>query len=328
MSMRSVVCHARTYPIRGIFRISRGAKTQSDAVVVEITQNDATGRGECIPYAHYGESVTSVLEQIRAAEQAICDGIDLTGLQRLLPPGAARNAVDCALWDLRCKLTGVSAAEFAGLAQPLRPLVTAFTLSLDTPERMAAQASAHRDKPILKIKLGGEGDVDRVEAVRAAAPGARLSADANESWTAADLQMLPELARLGVELLEQPLRASEDDALIGFRSPVPLAADESCRDRRSVASLRGKYAFANIKLDKTGGLTEALATAHEARDAGLQVMVGCMVASSLSMAPGLVVAQDADFVHLDGPMLLAADWSPSLPMHAGTIFPDAAVWSV
>lgn len=329
MAKRTVVVEHRIYPIRGVFRISRGAKTEVNAIVVRIAEQGLTGQGECIPYAHYGESVASVMGQIETAVEAIRDGLGLAELQALLPPGSARNAVDCALWDLRTKLTGIPVAHYAGLARPLQPVVTAFTLSLGRPQDVGAVAARHRHLPVLKLKLGGEGDLERVRAVREAAPKARLVADANESWKPEYLErFLPAMADLGVALLEQPLPADDDEALLGFDSPVPLAADESCRDLRSIEAIRRKYSVANIKLDKTGGLTEALALSRAARVAGLRVMVGCMVGSSLSMAPGLVVAQEADFIHLDGPMLLAADSSPSLPIAGGTIYPNASVWSV
>jgi L-Ala-D/L-Glu epimerase len=328
MSIR-VDCHSRVYPIRGVFRISRGAKTQAHAVVVSITDGEHTGVGECVPYPHYGESVSSVIAQIASITPQLRDGLQIHELQMLLPSGAARNAVDCALWALRSRRSGLPCASYAGLAGPLNPVTTAFTLSLGTPEEMAEAARAQRDMPLLKLKLGGGAfDVDRVRAVREAAPRARLMADANESWSEEDVHRnMPLLALLGVELLEQPLPANGDTMLAGYKSPVPLAADESCRDRRSLADIRGKYAFANIKLDKAGGLTEALALAAEARETGMKVMVGCMVASSLSMAPGLVLAQGADIVHLDGPLLLAQDAQPALRYETGVLYPDAAVWA-
>jgi L-alanine-DL-glutamate epimerase-like enolase superfamily enzyme len=329
MPLRSIDLQHRVYPIRGVFRISRGAKTQAEAVIVSISESGYTGRGECIPYAHYGESVASVLAQIESIAPLIRDGLDVDGLQSVLPPGAARNAVDCALWDLRSRMSGISVSAYAGLPEALAPVQTAFTISLDTPEAMAAQARLHRDMPILKLKLGGEGDDERVSAVRAAAPAARLIADANESWSPRHLERyLPLFASLGMELLEQPLPAGKDDFLETFTSPVPLAADESCRDMTSIPSIVGKYAFANIKLDKTGGLTEALRVARAARQAGMRIMVGCMVGSSLSMAPGIVLAQCADVVHLDGPLLLADDISPALPIQGATLFADQAVWAI
>jgi L-Ala-D/L-Glu epimerase len=329
MNRRTLHCEPRTFPIRGVFRISRGSKTQAEAVIVRITEGDVTGRGECIPYARYGETVQGVSAQIASVADAVRDGLDLQGLQTLLPPGSARNALDCALWDLRSKISGHAVSSFAGLKAPLSPVATAFTLSLASASAMAEVARAQKHLPLLKLKLGGDGDLERVRAVREAAPRSRLMADANESWTPDHLRLyLPEFAALGVELLEQPLPADADDALIGYASPVPLAADESCRDLQSIAGIRDKYAFANIKLDKTGGLTEALALADAARAAGMKVMVGCMVASSLSMAPGIVLGQEADVVHLDGPLLLAEDQEPALRYEGATLFPDARVWSI
>jgi L-alanine-DL-glutamate epimerase-like enolase superfamily enzyme len=329
MNRRTLHCETRTFPIRGVFRISRGSKTQADAVIVRITEGDMAGSGECIPYARYGESVDSVSAQIASVAGTVCEGIDLRDLQTLLPPGSARNALDCALWDLRSKLSGHSVSSFAGLNAALSPVTTAFTLSLGSPSVMANAARAHNHLPLLKLKLGGDGDLERVRAVREAAPHARLMADANESWAPHHLHLyLPEFAALGIELLEQPLPADADEALLGYESPVPLAADESCRDLNSIAGIRDKYAFANIKLDKTGGLTEAFALAEAARAAGMKVMVGCMVASSLSMAPGIVLAQQADVVHLDGPLLLAEDQEPALRYSGATLFPDKRVWSI
>jgi L-alanine-DL-glutamate epimerase-like enolase superfamily enzyme len=312
-----------------VFRISRGSKTEAHAIIVSISEDGYTGRGECIPYAHYGESVASVMAQIESIAPSIQAGLNTDELQSALPPGAARNAVDCALWDLRSRMSRVSVSAYAGLPAPLVPVQTAFTISLDAPAAMAAQAHIHRHMPILKLKLGGDGDDQRVRAVREKVPTARLIADANESWSPEHLERyLPLFASLGVELLEQPLPADADACLATFTSPVPLAADESCRDARSIPAILGKYTFANIKLDKTGGLTEALRLARLARDAGLRIMVGCMVGSSLSMAPGIVLAQCADVIHLDGPLLLETDISPGLPIDGATLSPDAAVWAV
>jgi L-alanine-DL-glutamate epimerase-like enolase superfamily enzyme len=329
MKRRTMEQQHCTLPIRGVFRISRGSKTVAESIVVSIREGNAVGSGECVPYGRYGESIESVGAQIESARPAIEQGIDLLALQQLLPPGSARNAIDCALWDLRSRLSGHTVAASAGLAAPLRPVLTAFTLSLGEPREMAEKAREFAHYPLLKLKLGGDGDLERVLAVREAAPRARLMADANESWRPGQLDtFLPEFARLGVELLEQPLPAGADEALLGYASPVALAADESCRDLRSVDDIRRKYAFANIKLDKTGGLTEGLALADAARAAGMKVMVGCMVASSLSMAPGIVLAQAADAVHLDGPLLLARDHDPALRYEGAMLYPDGNVWSM
>jgi len=329
MKQRSLKVEQCKLPIRGVFRISRGSKTLAESIVVRIEEGGMVGSGECVPYGRYNENIESVTAQIRAATPAIEEGIDLQNLQRLLPPGSARNAIDCALWDLRSRLTGRTVASFAGLGDRLEPVITAFTLSLDEPQAMAEKAREFAHMPLLKLKLGGDGDLERVRAVRRAAPNARLMADANESWRPEHLNaFLPEFAELGMELLEQPLAAGADDVLAGYASPVPLAADESCRDLRSIADIRSKYAFANIKLDKTGGLTEALALADAARAADMKLMVGCMVASSLSMAPGIVLAQNANVVHLDGPLLLARDCEPTLRYEGATLFPDGKVWSI
>jgi L-alanine-DL-glutamate epimerase-like enolase superfamily enzyme len=329
MKRRTLEQLHRALPIRGVFRISRGSKTVAESIVVTISEGGSLGWGECVPYARYGESIESVTAQIEAARAAIEGGIDLQSLQELLPPGSARNAIDCALWDLRSRLSGHSVASFAGLDSPLGPVMTAFTLSLGEPHEMAEKAREFAHYPLLKLKLGGEGDLERVRAVRKATPRARLMADANESWQPGHLEaFLPEFARLGVELLEQPLPAGADDALLHYKSPVPLAADESCRDLTSIGDIRNKYEVANIKLDKTGGLTEGLALAEAARAAGMKIMVGCMVASSLSMAPGIVLAQSAEVVHLDGPLLLASDHDPSLSYEGAMLYPDARVWSV
>lgn len=317
-----------SFPIRGTFRISRGAKTQADLVVVHLEGPDGSiGRGECVPYARYGETVAGVMDAITGLAPAFADGLDRAGLARLLPPGAARNALDCALWDLTAKMTAQPAWRLAGLAEPL-PVTTAFTLSIDEPDRMGAAAAA-ADRPLLKLKLAGDGrDLDRVAAVRRQAPAARLIVDANEGWHPDDLETLPAaLAALGVEMIEQPLPAGQDDALRGFRSPVPIGADESVHGLDSVEGLIGKYQVVNIKLDKTGGLTEALMLKARAEALGLRTMIGCMVATSLAMAPALLLAQGADYVDLDGPLLLADDRSPGLVYEGALVHPPtAALW--
>jgi L-alanine-DL-glutamate epimerase-like enolase superfamily enzyme len=249
-------------------------------------------------------------------------------LQAALPAGAARNAVDCALWDLACKLTGQPIWELADLDGPLKPVVTAYTLSLDTVENMAAAAREAASKPLLKLKLTGDGDLERVRAVRENAPAARLIVDANEGWSIEHLKRFGDaFAELAVELIEQPLPAGRDDVLAGFHCPVPLGADESCHDLGTLAVLKGKYQMVNIKLDKTGGLTEALKLKCAAEAAGFDIMVGCMLASSLAMAPGVVLAQGAKLVDLDGPLLLAEDRSPGLRFDGATVYPpDPELW--
>ena len=302
-----------------VFTISRGSRTEAKVLTVRVTRDGVTGWGECVPYARYDETLESVEAQIRS----LPEGIDRAALQEALPAGAARNAVDCALWDLEAKQAGRRVWELAGLAAPA-PEVTAYTLSLDTPEAMQAQAAKNAYRPLLKIKLGTPDDMPRLEAVRAGAPDARIIVDANEGWSAevyADLA--PHLLRLGVALVEQPLPAGEDEALLGIDRPVPLCADESCHDRTSLPKLKGKYDMVNIKLDKTGGLTEALALRDAARAEGYEVMVGCMVGSSLAMAPAVLVAQGAAITDLDGPLLLAEDRDAPLTFDAAGVHPSA-----
>ncbi|WP_273522991.1 N-acetyl-D-Glu racemase DgcA [Rhodosalinus sediminis] len=311
------------FALREVFTISRGSRTAAEVLTVRVADAGAAGRGECVPYARYGETLDSVAAQIAA----LPGGIDRAALAEALPAGAARNAVDCALWDLEAKRAGRRVWEIAGLAAP-GPLVTAYTLSLDAPEAMRAKAAANAHRPLLKIKLGTPEDMPRLEAVRAGAPDARLIVDANEGWTAevyADLA--PHLLRLGVEMVEQPLPAGADDALGDMARPLPVCADEACHDRASLPALAGKYDMVNIKLDKTGGLTEALALRDAARAAGYRVMVGCMVGSSLAMAPAVIAAQGAEVVDLDGPLLLAEDRDPPLVYDAeGVHPPEAALW--
>ncbi|MFA8387657.1 MAG: N-acetyl-D-Glu racemase DgcA [Pelagibaca sp.] len=302
-----------------VFTISRGSRTEAKVLTVRVTREGVTGWGECVPYARYDETLESVEAQVRS----LPDGIDRMALQEALPAGAARNAVDCALWDLEAKRAGCRVWELAGLSAP-GPEVTAYTLSLDTPEAMQAQAAKNAYRPLLKIKLGTPDDMPRLEAVRAGAPDARIIVDANEGWSAevyADLA--PHLLRLGVTLVEQPLPAGEDDALLGVNRPVPLCADESCHDRQSLPKLKGKYDMLNIKLDKTGGLTEALKLRDAARAEGYDVMVGCMVGSSLAMAPAVLVAQGAAITDLDGPLLLAEDRDEPLLFDESGVHPSA-----
>src|SRR5262245_21195992 len=312
------------WPIAGEFVIARGAKREAVVVVAQVGDGQVAGRGECVPYARYGETVEGVRAAILAMRGALSDRASLS---RQMPAGAARNALDCALWDYEAKRSGTSAAALAGVAA-LRPLTTAYTVSLDTPEVMAAKAAAAaRTMPLLKLKLGGPGDAERLRQVRAACPAARLIVDANEAWTP---ELLPSLmavaAETGVELIEQPLPAGADAALAGPR-PVPVCADESSHDRASLEALRGRYDAINIKLDKAGGLTEAVALATQARARGLKVMVGCMVATSLSMAPATLLAQDADWVDLDGPLLLARDRDPALRYEGALVPPpEPRLW--
>ncbi|WP_298940784.1 N-acetyl-D-Glu racemase DgcA [uncultured Psychromonas sp.] len=293
--------------IEGSFTISRGSRTHANVVVVELQQGEHIGRGECVPYARYDESIESVIAELAALKEQIAAGLTRQEMQSLLPAGAARNALDCAYWDLACKKLGQRIWQQLEDPQP-KPLMTAFTLSLDTPERMKEAAIKNAHRPLLKLKLAGEGDVERVAAVREGSPNARIIVDANEGWNEQQyLTMVPELVKLGVEMIEQPFPASDDAALAHLPRPITLCADESCHDSSSLKNIIGRYDMINIKLDKTGGLTEAIALKEEAEKAGLQIMVGCMVATSLAMAPAFIVAQNVQIVDLDGPLLLAED---------------------
>jgi len=319
----SLTVTAETFALARTFAIARGSKIEAQVLTVHVTRAGVTGRGECLPYARYGESLASVAAQI----EGLPADITRAALQTALPPGAARNAVDCALWDWQAKASAQSVWRLAGLAAPA-PLTTAYTLSLDAPDAMRAAAMAAASRPILKIKLGTPDDLPRLEAVRAGAPRARIIIDANEGWTADDYAHLcPDLQRLGVALVEQPLPAGQDQVLARMPRPVPVCADESCHDRASLAALRGCYDMVNIKLDKTGGLTEALALREAARAAGFGVMVGCMVSTSLAMAPAVLVAQGADYVDLDGPLLLAQDRDQPLHYEGSRVFPpQSGLW--
>ena len=311
------------WPLAGAFVISRGAKREATVVVARVSDGRVTGRGECVPYPRYGQTPEATLRAIQSAPT----GLDRERLQREWPPDAARNALDCALWDLEAKRSGEAVAALAGIEE-VRPVLTCYTLSLDTPEAMAAAARAVPHLPLLKLKLGGPGDADRMRAVRRVRPDARLVADANEGWQPDDVAALLDVAaETGFELIEQPLPAGEDAALAGIARPVPVCADESAHVTSGLVDLRDRYDAVNIKLDKTGGLTEALRMAREARRLGFSIMTGCMVATSLAMAPAMLVAQDADWVDLDGPLLLARDREWGLEIHDGMISPpDPRLW--
>ena len=315
------------FPIAGAFTISRGTKTEAVVVICSITQSGRTGRGECVPYARYGETPKSVRAQIAAVAEAVANGAGRQQLLSLMKPGAARNAVDCALWDLEAKLGGESVAGRV-CAEPPVPLETAFTLSLGSPEAMAAQARDNAARPLLKVKIGGEGDIARIRAVVEAAPDSRIILDANEAWTEQNLrENLAAAAELGVALVEQPLPAGADAMLAEIDHAVPICADESVHGADDLARLAGLYDAVNIKLDKTGGLTAALAMRGQARQLGLSVMVGCMVGTSLAMAPAVLLAQGADFVDLDGPLLLAGDRTPALTYRGSLVLPpEPALW--
>ncbi|MBO9399759.1 N-acetyl-D-Glu racemase DgcA [Shimia sp. R9_3] len=311
------------FKLAQVFTISRGSRTEAKVLTVRVEDNGVVGWGECVPYARYDETLESVTAEI----EGLPAQIDREALYDLLPAGAARNAVDCALWDLESKQAGKRAWELAGLPKP-GPEITAYTLSLAEPAEMQAQAAKNAHRPLLKIKLGTPDDMPRLEAVRAGAPKSTIIVDANEGWSAevyADLA--PHLVRLGVALVEQPLPAGEDDALIGMERPVPVCADESCHDRTSLPKLKGKYDVVNIKLDKTGGLTEALRLREAALAEGYKVMVGCMVGSSLAMAPATLIAQGVMVTDLDGPLLLGEDRDRPLVFDENGVHPpSAALW--
>jgi L-alanine-DL-glutamate epimerase-like enolase superfamily enzyme len=319
--------HVERWPIAGTFTIARGSRSEAVVVVAGLSDGAHTGRGEGVPYAREGETAANVAAAIESMRAPLASGLDREGLQRTLPAGAARNALDCAFWDLAAKRSGRRVHELAGLPAP-RPLVTAYTISLGSPEAMAQAAARAAARSLLKVKLGGDGDPARLRAVRRAAPHAELIADANEAWSPAQLaENTAACIEAGVTLIEQPLPAGNDDALAASARPLPVCADESVRDRGSLAALAGKYDAVNIKLDKTGGLTEALALAAEAERRGFALMVGCMVGTSLSMAPALLLAQRARVVDLDGPLLLARDRPEGLHYTGSLVHPaTAALW--
>lgn len=326
MARRLVVRHAR-WPLREPFTISRGSVDVVDTVIAEIWDGPIRGRGECRPYPRYGETPDGVAAAIGTVAASVAAGAGRPELAALLPAGAARNAVDSALWDLDAKLSGRAVHDLAGLPVPL-PLITAFTISLDTPERMHAAASRASERPTLKAKLGGDGDVERIAAVREGAPDARLIVDANEAWREGNLARHFEACRRArVALIEQPLPAGQDEALTAGDRPVRVCADESVHDRHGLEGLAGRYDAVNVKLDKTGGLTEALLLIAAARALGLEIMVGCMVASSLAMAPAMLAAQLADHVDLDGPLLLVGDDPHPLRYEASLVYPpNSELW--
>ncbi|MEO0342832.1 MAG: N-acetyl-D-Glu racemase DgcA [Pseudomonadota bacterium] len=307
------------FKLAQVFTISRGSRTQAEVLTVQVKRNGISGWGECVPYARYGETICSVISQI----EGLPVDISRMDLQDALPSGSARNAVDCALWDLEAKAAGKPAWVLAGLKRP-RAEITAYTLSLDTPEKMCVQAAENAFRPLLKTKLGGDDDVPRIEAVRRGAPNARIIVDANEGWSfEAYKELAPVLGKLGVEMVEQPLPAGDDDALLELDRVLPVCADESCHDRESLPRLKGKYDMINIKLDKTGGLTEALKLREAGLSDGYDVMVGCMVGSSLAMAPAVLVAQGAAFTDLDGPLLLGEDRDAALKFDDNGVHPPS-----
>ena len=322
----------QSFRLAETFTIARGSRDVAEVLTVEVNWQGVMGRGECVPYARYGETMESVAAQVmslapmlEAMSRADADGLDL---RDHLPAGAARNALDCAVLDWWAKSAGQRIWEMMPRLSPPHPVQTAFTLSLDTPERMEAAARRHAERSLLKIKLGTPDDMERLEAVRRGAPRTPIIVDANEGWTAEVYSDLaPHLVRLGVRLVEQPLPAGADDLLAEIARPLPVCADESCHDRESLPALKGKYDVVNIKLDKTGGLTEALDLRDAALAEGYGIMVGCMVGSSLAMAPAVLVAQGADVVDLDGPLLLSEDRDPPLVYDdAGVHPPSRELW--
>ncbi|ODT79762.1 MAG: dipeptide epimerase [Pelagibacterium sp. SCN 64-44] len=318
-----------SFPVAGHFTIARGSRTEARVIRVEIERDGVIGGGECVPYARYGETPEATLQAILAQAPALAAGLDRTGLQAALPPGAARNALDCAFWALEARLAGRDVAALAGLNWP-RTMPTAFTISLDTPDAMAAAAARAAHMPLLKLKLGAPGDVERLAAIRAAVPQARLIVDANEGWQEDELpQLLRACAEVGVELVEQPLPAGQDEPLARIEHVVPICADESAHARGGLEALPARYDAVNIKLDKTGGLTEALEVAVRARELGLSVMVGCMLSTSLSMLPATLLAGFARWIDLDGPLLLAADRPGGLAYRNGMLDRSAAtLWGL
>lgn len=324
---RTLLAITESFPIAGTFTISRGAKTTAEVVTCTIGASGLSGRGECVPYARYGESVAGVLAAIEAMRGTIEDGIGREELARTIPAGAARNAIDCALWDLEAKLSGVPTWQVVNTAAPQK-LVTAYTLSLGEPEAMRRQAAEHAGRALLKVKVGTGDDAARIRAVRAGAPDSAIILDANEGWTPENLAYhFAICAETRIALVEQPLPAGNDSALRGHARPIPVCADESVHGTRDVAKLVDRYDAINIKLDKAGGLTEALALREAARTHGLKVMVGCMVGTSLGMAPAVLLAQGADFVDLDGPLLLSRDREPGLHYEGSGVYPpEASLW--
>jgi L-alanine-DL-glutamate epimerase-like enolase superfamily enzyme len=327
VTTRKLTVAHESWPIAGSFTISRGSKTAADVVVVTLEENGVIGRGECVPYPRYEETVPQVMEALAAARNRIEGGLSREEIAYAVATKAARNALDCALWDLEAKRTGKPVWQLAGLPEP-KPVVTAYTLSLDTPEAMAKAAAAAADRPLLKLKLGREGDEERIDAIRKAAPKSRLIVDANEGWSEASLpDLLAACARAQIGLIEQPLPANADNALLSIDRSVPICADESAHGVDGIKALLGKYDAINIKLDKTGGLTGALELARAAEKHRLYVMVGCMLATSLAMAPAMLLAPYAKFVDLDGPLLLKQDRSPGINFTGSLMYPPPrALW--
>lgn len=309
------------------FVISRGAKTEARVLTCSLGREGKEGHGECVPYPHYGEDEASVESAIKAMVQKFDGPFDRMELKEAMPAGAARNAIDCALWDLEAKISGRPAHTLACRLPP-RPVTTAVSISLADPTDMADAARALADHSLIKVKVGTENDVARIHAVAGSAPRSRIILDANEGWTADNLAMhLRAAAEMRIALIEQPLPAGEDEILSSIPHPVPICADESAHVAEDLEALVGRYDFVNIKLDKTGGLTEALIMRDRAMELGFGIMVGCMVATSLSMAPAVLLAQEADFVDLDGALLLARDRRHGLTYSGSMVSPpDRSLW--
>jgi L-Ala-D/L-Glu epimerase / N-acetyl-D-glutamate racemase len=314
----TIESHEEIWPLKQPFRISRGTRTEAQIVVVTVSDGDHIGRGECVPVGRYNQSTASVLAQIESVQ---ADGnLNRQGLREELPAGAARNALDCALWDLEAKISGKRACELANL-QIVPEVETSFTIGLDTPQKMGTAATANVSLPILKLKLGGDDpDLARVAAVREAAPAVRLLIDANESWSPEHYRkIVPDLKQFGVELIEQPFAARADEVLETLDHPIPVCADESCHTTSDLSRLTNRYEAVNVKLDKTGGLTEALRLCEHARSSGFKLLIGCMVCTSLGIAPARLLATFANWIDLDGPLLLARDRDHRVPYVNGRI---------
>jgi len=324
--MKALV-RAESWPIRGGFRIARGARASADVIVLELRDGGSNGRGECVPYPRYGESIDSVSAEIKTACQDL-EGDDPRERLTSMRPGAARNAIDCALWELTAKRMGTEVWRLAGLGSAPRPVQTMRTVSVDSAERMKTAAAKLARAAVIKVKVDGGEDLERIAAVHRAAPDAELVIDANEAWSEQQLEAwLPQLPQLGVVLLEQPLAAGEDSALEALERAVPICADESFHDRSSFSEVLGRYDMVNIKLDKTGGLSEALHCQCEAKRLGLQIMLGCMVSTSLAIEPALLLASNAEYIDLDGPLLLECDREGALhERDAGVLRPSGSIW--
>ena len=324
---RSLEVNVETWPLARPFAISRGVRTEAIVVVAKITDGEFVGVGECVPYPRYDETVDGVTAEIEKLASAIADGLDRDALQETLPAGAARNALDNALWDLEAKQRGQRAWKIADIAVPT-PYVTAETIGIGSVDEMGAAADRLKSAPLIKVKLDGELVMERMQAIHDNAPSARLIIDPNEGWTINQLkEFAPKLDRLGVEMIEQPVAAEGDDGLAGFISPIPICADEACHTSADLTDLVGKYQMVNIKLDKTGGLTEALALAEAATHAGFGIMIGCMIGTSLAMAPAVLLGGYAKFVDLDGPLLLKHDRKGGLRFESGNVYPpEADLW--